>query len=424
MVKFSLVYPTQNRPLFIEKALYFISKQTYKNFEVIISDNCTDPSLSCELICKKASEKWGLDIKYKRTESNHNMVDNWNTAYQYVSGDYVLYFTDKMFLLPETLKLAYQCIFKVEPEIVNWIDDLYSPDKFPDYFGPGFYKKKTSLVSPGAKFEEYNCKQELSKKGLAACSREEQDASSYSRGKICFGAYKSSLCNRIIELSGSLFHPITPDYTSMILALSLAETAFELASPGIVHIHTDLSNGGNATRNEDYALRFLKSFNDEKILDQLPVPRVYSSVSNMVARDYLVLKERYSLNFEFCKQNWLVYIWEELSDKSKKWSDNIIKIEHINNLRNIIKKYTIKERLYIIFKYYSRRIRIKVIKRNLLYFLEKFPLIIKRLKKLKLIIKGNKSRKMMRHLDFLDEIFKNVPLKSLSAVADKTNKEI
>lgn len=348
MVSFSIVYPTHHRPQFIERALLFLSRQTYKDFEVVISDNFTDPALSCKEICERAAETWKLNIKYNQTESCLNMVENWNRAFSYTEGEYILYLTDKMFLLPDTLERTHHCVSEMSPDIVNWIDNSYSPIKFPNYFGTGIYHQKTSSVSSGEKYKPFNCKEELSKKGLARCSRSEQDPSHYTRGKICFGAYKAALCHKIIKHSGALFHAIAPDYTSMVLALSLAESAMELSDPGIVHIRTDLSNGGNVARNDKHALAFLKSFNNDQIFEELLVPKAYRSANNMVARDYLAIKGRCNLTFEFKKRNWLVYIWEDLVREPDGWSDSHIKEEQLKLLKDKIFSLTWFDR-YIIY---------------------------------------------------------------------------
>jgi glycosyltransferase involved in cell wall biosynthesis len=102
-LRFSLIYPTRHRQKFIGVALNFLLKQKYDDFEVIVSDNYSDPSLSCEDVCKKSPLK---NIKYIRPPEPIGMVDNWNYALGHATGDYIFFFTDKMFLLPETLSNA------------------------------------------------------------------------------------------------------------------------------------------------------------------------------------------------------------------------------------------------------------------------------------------------------------------------------
>ena len=76
-VKFSLVYPTRDRPHFIEMALIFLNNQNYDNFEIIISDNHSTPAFSCKNIIKKYQS---LDIIYLRPNKSLSMAENWNFA--------------------------------------------------------------------------------------------------------------------------------------------------------------------------------------------------------------------------------------------------------------------------------------------------------------------------------------------------------
>ncbi len=317
-VRFSLIYPTRHRPAFIRQALRFLERQKYSEFEVIVSDNYVDPTLSCAKECQNSPV---ANVKYVRPPQPLGMVENWNFALQFATGDYVCYFTDKMFLLPEILSLANVCIEKSQPEIVTWVDNLYYPNRFPEYFGEGVYSPAVSSVPVGAEFSSYDPLEELSLKGRAEVARQEQDKSSYARGKICFGAYRADLCARIVQKAGALFHNVSPDYTSMILGLSLAKSAAEVGRPGIVHVNTDLSNGGQIAIRDEVALRYLTELGKpDKILEGCLVPGLYSSMHNLVAHDYLTLQREYGLSFQFDTINWLVYITEDLDVQGRCWS--------------------------------------------------------------------------------------------------------
>lgn len=333
-IRFSLIYPTRNRPNFIKHALFFLEKQKYQDFEVIVSDNYSDPSLSCKVECEKSQVK---NLKYVCPPKPVGMVENWNYALQFATGDYICYLTDKMFLLPHTLSQASVAIEKEYPEIVTWIYNSYYPCEYPNYFGSGYYSLGRSMIPLTYEYLFYDPLEELSKKGRADCSRTEQNKSDYARGKICFGAYSSSLCQRIINQSGNLFHNIAPDYSSMILALSWAKSAIELSSPGFVNVNADISNGDQVQLNDQLALSYLKSLeNYELIFDKMLIPHLYSSLNNLLAHDYLSLKNKFNLEFEFNKINWLVYLSEDLNFKDRIWSSTKIKEKHIKLLHEYI----------------------------------------------------------------------------------------
>ncbi|MES9886968.1 MAG: glycosyltransferase family A protein [Candidatus Sedimenticola sp. 6PFRAG1] len=327
--RFSLIYPTRNRPEFIGVALKFLEQQDYDNFEVIISDNYLDESLSCEKICRDS--RLGRKINYIRPSKPVGMVENWNYAYNFADGDYICYLTDKMFLLPGILSNANKVLSETNVDIFNWIDDVYQPDSFTDYFGKGTYIQSVSAINNTKDYEQFNPNLELSSKGKAEVPRQEQSKSSYTRGKICFGGFNKELCDTIIEKTGSLFHDISPDYTSMILGLSFSRSALELSKAGVVHVNTDLSNGGAIATDDRKAMQFLTSLgNINDYLNGFLVPGVYSSMNNIVAHDYFVLKNKYDLDFKFDKLNWISYILQDLGSDTRNWSSDRVKKEQTN----------------------------------------------------------------------------------------------
>jgi glycosyltransferase involved in cell wall biosynthesis len=332
--RFSLVIPTRHRPRFVAQALAFISRQAYADYEVIVSDNYTDETRSCRAVVEQSG---AANVRYVRPQSPVGMVENWTFASQFPTGDYVLYFTDKMFLLPDTLSRAARCLEQVDADIVNWVDDSYSPFDFADYFGAGAYNVATGAVPPGQDFSEFDPAAELSAKGRAGISRLEQGRSSYVRGKICFGAYKAEFVRLLVCKYGKLFHNIAPDYTSMILGLSEARRAIECQGSGIVHINTDISNGVLTATNDAWARQFLADLGDvDTLSSNLLVPGLYTSSHNLVAHDYLTLRRRFDLSFEFSAENWLVYIAEDVASTDRVWSSTRIRNEQTDLLRAYI----------------------------------------------------------------------------------------
>lgn len=321
-------------------AFQFLQKQSYRNFEVIVSDNFTNEELSCSFLKEK---EYGFNLKYVRPTTHLSMVENWNFAYQFCEGEYVAFFTDKMFLMPGLLDRLVRLIVSDSPDIINWQDAPFVPDKFPEYFASG---KLFAVAEQEVQPIKYDPRKALELKLAMKHPRSEMNPVDYARGKICFGVFSKKLCERIVKISGSIFHPLSPDYTSMILGLYHAETCYDLVRPGIIHISTDLSNGGNANRSEISAFNYLKTCGDiNQILSNLPVAGVYASISNCVLYDYVNMAKKYNLNLNFEIENWLVFIEEEIRDKNKIWSnDQVCKShikmfdQHIENLQASKKK--------------------------------------------------------------------------------------
>jgi glycosyltransferase involved in cell wall biosynthesis len=324
--RFSLVYPTRHRPEFVRQALGILERQDHDSFEVIICDNFVDPALSCEVISRESSV---ANVRYVRPPKPFGMVENWNYALQYATGDYVCYFTDKMFVLPNALRRVERAIGSANgPEIVSWTSDAYNPDSNADYFGPGRYVKTASKAG-SSKYRRYSPGDALDGRGRADVARGEQLPADYVRGKLVFGAYRRELVQRIVDRYGSLFHNISPDYTSMILGLAEARDAIEMAASCVVSVNTDISNGMLADTDDTAALGFLNSLagGAEHILPNLFVPGLYASVHNSVAHDYMTLKKAFNLSFEFNVANWLVYCYEDVYRPARHWSDPRVEAE-------------------------------------------------------------------------------------------------
>jgi hypothetical protein len=331
---FSLVYPTFNRPQFIRQALRILAMQPNDCFEVVISDSCLDPALSSEQICRDS----GLaHLTYVRPPHPVGMVENWNHALPFTTGDYICYLTDKMFVLPDALANIERAIESAgRPEVVSWISDAYNPKAFPDYFGDGTYASALSAVEDP--YQPFTPADDLNRRGRAPVARGEQSSPDYCRGKIVFGAYRRDLVERIVRRYGALFHNISPDYTSMVLAMTEAHDAIEMSMSCVVSVNTDLSNGMLSDTSDVWALGFLNSLEGgaESILPNLLVPGLYASMHNIVAHDFLTLKRDYGLPFEFDAASWLVYCYEDIYRPSRHWSEPRVEAEQKELLGSFI----------------------------------------------------------------------------------------
>jgi glycosyltransferase involved in cell wall biosynthesis len=332
---FSIVYPTRHRPEFIRQALRIMETQRHGSFEVIVSDNFVDPALSSEQVCLESSV---ANLRYVRPPRPVGMVENWSHALQFATGDYVCYLTDKMFVLPDALGRIEQAINAAGgPEIVSWSSDAYNPESYAAYFGAGRYFTKSADGGLG-RYRRFLAGEELDRRGRAEGARGEQSSADYARGKIVFGAYRNDLVGRIVDRYGAFFKDISPDYTSMILGLTEARDAIELAGSCVVSINTDISNGGRSDVDDTAALEYLNSLagGAAQILANMLVPGLYASSHNVVAHDYLTLKKRFDLAFEFNAVNWLVYCQEDIYRPGRRWSSPSVEAAQKKLLRDYI----------------------------------------------------------------------------------------
>lgn len=311
--RFSIVIPTRNRPEFVRQALLYACAQ-HPDAEIIISDNFTDPRMSAKSALDMVASN---RVKYLVPPTPLGMVDNWNFSLDHAAGEYVLFFTDKTFLLPGALMQLDGILCSIDAEILNWTADTYFPDVGNQPFMSGWY----SRVSDGHRSSYYDPREALSFKGRGSVPREIMSSGDYVRGKICFGAYKRSLIQRMRGRFGRVFHPMAPDYTSMILALSEAKSAYDLGFSGAVQVITSLSNGSQVASSDVVAKEFLMSvdvFDD--IIKNGIAPGVYSSISANVAYDYFWLRKKYHLDFDFNIKSWLSLAKSDVFDENRLWS--------------------------------------------------------------------------------------------------------
>ena len=84
-VKFSILLITHNKEKYVDETISSILAQTYQNFEIVVSDDCSSDK-TLEVVRKINSDK----IKIVQTPYNMGINGNLNTAIQNSSGDYVM----------------------------------------------------------------------------------------------------------------------------------------------------------------------------------------------------------------------------------------------------------------------------------------------------------------------------------------------
>lgn len=370
---FSIVYPTRNRPEFIDICLKSLTLQIYKDFEVIICDNYTTKSAKNIFNKYKSFE----NFKYIRPKSNLSMSDNWEWALKHAKGEYISVLTDKMLLLPSALKIAKEAIEKNNfPNIVSWWNDSINlVDEKKNKFKKIVYLPIFNKINIEQK--EYS-KYELEKR-YSFSVRNENEGIYFYRGKICFGLYKRDLIKKIQKDIGRLFFKISPDYTSMISALFNTKSFIDLGYPLQTTINSILSNGANAKVNPSFMLSFLKEYESDfqKFLKNLPLKGLYCSQHNIIAYDYLMMLKK--INKKQVKINYFNLLKRASEDfLFLRWDDN----KERNRQILIVFKYFIKLKIglkckflvnFLKFFFNFKKKEIKISLSNNLYLL--FPIL-------------------------------------------------
>lgn len=136
-IKFSIIIPAYNCENYISKCLESIFNQSYKNFEVIVVDDCsTDKTFE---ILKKYT-----NIKLLSTPVNSRQGTARNIGLDVCTGDYILFVDSDDSLYDNT--------------VLNKIANLINTQNMPDivYLGIKMYGKRDLLLIP----DEKNCTKE------------------------------------------------------------------------------------------------------------------------------------------------------------------------------------------------------------------------------------------------------------------------
>ena len=275
MPRFSVVVPTRDRPDLLEFCLGGLAEQTFGDFEVVVADNPVHAPAR-EVFDRLARPGW----RYTRPDEPVAMHDNFERGCAEASGELVAVLVDKTVLHPSALEFAARALeHEGEVDIVNWWNEGYNPVDEAADGQRGTFLPAATIVEP----HRFDPLAELARR-MANRERRGEDAVHYVRGKIVFGAYSHALLGRIAEQAGRVFYPLAPDYTSMVPACVLARGALDLGRPLLVSYNSRRSNGQQQSLDPAYARRFIAAIN-EAIVDELPIPGLYTSQHNVVAYD-------------------------------------------------------------------------------------------------------------------------------------------
>lgn len=90
---FSIIIPTYNRPTTVVRALQSVAEQSYKDFEVLVIDDCSSnsPQTRIEEFKRKNPE---LDVQYHHQKENKGVSAARNLAIKKASGNYIVFLDD------------------------------------------------------------------------------------------------------------------------------------------------------------------------------------------------------------------------------------------------------------------------------------------------------------------------------------------
>lgn len=251
---FSIVLPTRDRPELVLKVLKSLELQTFSDFEVIISDN------GCNAFCEHVVAPFLKDkrFSYKRPPHSMNMCDHWDFAIESAQGKYITVFCDKFILRSDALDLMASEIAKSSPDVLTWQYEVFDVKESKNEM---LYGDFHPLLKPG-KAKKYNPALELERRfsfDFPLFCRFNKPIDSY--GKIYSGIVKAEVLAQIKDRYGRIFHPMSPDFTSMMAILNESKICVDLNQTLMLVINMDGFSNGEATRKSILATReYLESY--------------------------------------------------------------------------------------------------------------------------------------------------------------------
>src|SRR5919108_5347101 len=100
----SVVITAYNRPDFLKSAIESVLAQTFRDFELIIIDDCSPTDLSSIV------EQFGAGIRFHRQERNGGLSHARNTGVELARGDYVAFLDDDDEWLPTMLERQMEAV--------------------------------------------------------------------------------------------------------------------------------------------------------------------------------------------------------------------------------------------------------------------------------------------------------------------------
>ncbi|MCK1635255.1 glycosyltransferase family 2 protein [Bradyrhizobium sp. 162] len=111
---FSILLPSRNRLELLKHALASIQIQDFSDFEVIVSDNASDPPYADDLEAFAS-----LNVRIVRSDTPLSVTRNWNVAIEAARGDYAIMLGDDDALTPGLLSRLSASIRKFDkPDVI------------------------------------------------------------------------------------------------------------------------------------------------------------------------------------------------------------------------------------------------------------------------------------------------------------------
>src|SRR5580658_495513 len=280
----SIVIPTRDRPEFAALALEAIRRQSFQDFEVIVSDNALhrrfepDPRLFD-----------GVRIRYVRPPKSVWMTDHWEFAVGQARGRYVGVLGDRNLLAPTALEHVAVEIRRDSPEVVSWQFGVFQPSGS-DLAGPGIVTIRWAPRSQNIKISAAEALDYLL--AIYLDPNKPRDHQLEIRGSIYHGVFSATLLAAIRSRYGRIFRFYAPDVNAQCVAMQIAREITCIQRPMELRIAGPSNGVDVATRVSHLLATQREAASGASGTSPRLIPDVSTSISHLLACDLVALTGR------------------------------------------------------------------------------------------------------------------------------------
>ncbi len=268
MPKVSIVIPTRNRAHLLRSALSSALGQTYRDLEILVSDNFSQDDTRSIFDSFVDSR-----LRYVRTPSAVTMPESWEFALEHARGEYVTFLPDDDCLFSDAIETAVSQLENSDFEVAVWTMCSYFA---PEWFEP---RRRNLLYVPRTTFQS---------RAIASHEALRSLFEQLSNPHVPVPRFLNSLCHRKVidrvrQVQGKMFWPPAPDFSSAVGILQNIRQYLYLDRPMFVDAMTPVSIGAAGRFNWGAAAEeFMREFGDKlNFIDKfgLDVPTIALNIA-------------------------------------------------------------------------------------------------------------------------------------------------
>lgn len=311
-MKFSVLLPTRNRLELLVRAIETVRRQHYENWEIIVSDNCSEEDVAGYVASLDDSR-----IKYFCTESFVPVTDNWNNALEKCDGDYIIMLGDDDGLMKGYFSYLVEQIRKFDfPDFVYTSAFLYAyPGVLPNC-------PKGFLRTYNAREIYHNSNEPFLVERFEARNFVKQSLNF--RVAFDYNMQFSLVSSRIVEKLksyGPFYQSPYPDYYASNAIMQKAEKILVVPKP-LVTVGISPKSFGYYYFNdaETKGTAFLKNFPNQAIVERLKdvvLPGTNMNTSWLFSMETLAEKFNLEVNYARYRELQIRYVYAGLVRKNK-----------------------------------------------------------------------------------------------------------